>query len=331
MIIDIHAHVIPRELLCEAAPDEAWRPRIYRGVNGRQMIELGGRAIDAALREFVDVERILAEQDAAGVDLVVLSPFTSLLNYQMDAAEAQRTSRLQNESIARLAHEYPERIAGMGTVPLQDASVAAREAEYIVNNLQMGAIEVGTNVNGAYLGDEKFLPFWEAVAALDVLVFIHPIAGIGGPLMRNYYLGNLYGNPAETGATAADIILSGLLERFPTLKILLAHGGGVLPAIIGRMDHGYAMRAEPRAKIPQTPSTYFKRLHFDTLTHSAELLQHLIGVVGADHILLGSDYPFDMGTEQPREIVEGLDLTREKRDAILGGNASKLLRMDARG
>ncbi|MCA1554812.1 MAG: amidohydrolase, partial [Chloroflexi bacterium] len=276
-------------------------------------------------------ERILVEQDASGIDRVVLSPFTSLLNYQLSTDEAQRTSRLYNESIARLTHDYPERIAGMGTVPLQNAQLAAREAAHTVNNLHMRAIEVGTNVNGMYLGDETFLPFWEAAAALDALVFIHPITGIGGPLMRKYYLGNLYGNPAETGATAADIIFSGVLERFPTLKILLAHGGGVLPSIIGRMDHGYAMRAEPRAKISQPPSTYFKRLYFDTITHSAELLQHLIRVVGAEHVLLGSDYPFDMGTEQPRAIVEGLDLTREQREAILGGNASKLLRMDARG
>ena len=333
MIIDIHAHVIPREVLRETAPNEAWRPRVYRDALGQQMVELDGRTFDAAVREFVNVEGILAAQDASGIERVVLSPppFTSLFNYQISAREAQRSSRLQNESIARLVHDYPQRIAGMGTVPLQDAQFAAREAAYIVNDLQLHAIEVGTNVNGLYLGDEQLLPFWEAAAALGALVFIHPIAGIGGPLMRRYYLGNLYGNPAETGATAADIIFSGVLERFPSLKILLAHGGGVLPSIIGRMDHGYRVRAEPRARISQPPSTYFKQFYFDTLTHSAQVLQQLISTVGADHILLGSDYPFDMGSEQPRSIVEQLDLTGEQRDAILGRNAAHLLNMDAQG
>jgi aminocarboxymuconate-semialdehyde decarboxylase len=186
-------------------------------------------------------------------------------------------------------------------------------------------------VNGLYLGDEQFLPFWEAAAALGALVFIHPIAGIGGPLMRKYYLGNLLGNPAETGATAADIILSGVLERFPLLRILLAHGGGVLPSIIGRMDRGYKVRAEPRARISQPPGTYFKQFYFDTLTHSAQALQHLLSLVGAAHILLGSDYPFDMGAEQPRAIVDQLALTKEQYEAIAGGNARLLLKIDTNG
>ncbi len=327
MVIDIHAHIIPREVLREAHPAETWRPHVYRDERGRQLIEMDGRIVDAAVREFVDVERILAEQDAANIDLVVLSPYTSLFNYAMPADEGQRTCRLQNESIARLAQAYPRRIAGMGMVPLQDARLAAQEAEYIVEDLALRAIEVGTHVNGMYLGDERLLPFWEAAAALDALVFIHPIPGIGGPLMRKYYLGNLFGNPAETGATAADLIMSGVLERFPSLKILLAHGGGVLPYIIGRLDHGYEARPEPQTKISRVPSTYLRQFYFDTITHSAEALRFLIDLVGSDHVLLGSDYPFDMGDARPRNVVAHLRLPPEQRQAICGATAARLLQL----
>ncbi|MDE3090384.1 MAG: amidohydrolase, partial [Chloroflexota bacterium] len=157
--------------------------------------------------------------------------------------------------------------------------------------------------------------------------FVHPVEGIGGAMMRQYYLWNLYGNPSETGLTAASLILSGTLERFPSLKICLAHGGGTLPYIIGRLDRGFQMRPEAKAKIARPPSTYLRQFYFDTITHSAEALRYLIQLVGAEQVLLGSDYPFDMGDERPRDRVDALDLPAAQANAILGENAARLLRI----
>ena len=329
MNIDIHAHIILPEVLREVDPTDAWRPRVFRDEQGRQKVEHGGKVAGSAPREFVDIERILAEQQAAAVDLVVLSPWTSLLNYDLSAEECRRTCRLQNDALARRVRDHPRHVAGMGIVPLPDPHLAAQEAEYIVRDLGLPAIEVGTNVNGTYLGDEKLLPFWERVAALDIFVFVHPVSGIGGPMMRQYELWNLFGNPSETGLTTASLIFGGVLERFPSLKICMAHGGGVLPYIIGRLDRGYQVRpAAKESKITRPPSTYLRQLYFDTITHSAEALRYLVQVVGADHVLLGSDYPFDMGYERPRDLVDRLGLSADQSNAILGATAAQLLKIE---
>src|SRR5574341_137726 len=291
MLIDIHAHYIPPEVLRERNPGESWRPRVYRDEQRRQIIEHGGTVLSSAPRDISDIDRILAEQKTAQVDVVALSPWSSLFNYNLDAEECLRACRLQNESIARRVREHADHLAGFGIVPLQDANLAVKEAEHIVRNLGMRGIEIGSNINGKYLGDERFLPFWEAVADLDTFVFIHPVPGIGGPLMQQYELGNLFGNPSETGLTAASLIFNGVLERFPSLKICLAHGGGTLPYIIGRFDRGWQVRpAAKNAKITHSPSFYLKQFYFDTITFSAGALRCLIGVVGIDHILLGTDY-----------------------------------------
>ncbi|MBI5879143.1 MAG: amidohydrolase [Chloroflexi bacterium] len=329
MILDMHAHVIPPEALREVNPAEEWRPRVFRDEQGKQKVDHGGVVIGAATREFVHIDRILAEQRPAGVDVIALSPWTSLFNYERSTDDALRSGRLQNEAIARYVRDYPQQVAGYGTVPLQYPALAAREAAHVVKQLGLNGIEIGTNVNGVYLGDEKLLPFWEAVAALDTFVFVHPVPGVGGPLMRQYDLGNLYGNPAENGLTTASLIFGGVLERFPSLKICIAHGGGVLPYIIGRLDQGYRARARSKTIITRLPSEYLRMLYFDTITHSAEALRYLIAVVGADHVLLGSDYPFDMGYERPAELVNSLNLPPAEAQAILGASAARLLKFSA--
>lgn len=331
MNIDVHAHIIVPEILREQNPAEAWRPRVFHDQQGRQKVDHAGKVIGSPVREFVHIDGILAEQDAAGIDVVALSPWSSLFNYNLPAEDCVRTCRMQNESLARLVDAHPDRLAGMGIVPLQDARLAAREAEHIVRELGLHAIEIGTNVNGTYLGNETLLPFWETVAALDVLVFVHPVSGVGGALMSQYYLWNMYGNPSETGLAAADLILSGTLERFPSLKILLSHGGGTLPSIIGRLDRGYQVRPEPKARITRPPGTFLRQFYFDTITHSTGALRYLLQLVGADHVLLGSDYPFDMGNERPQEVVAALGLPSQEAEAILGGTAAGLLGLEGKG
>lgn len=328
MNIDIHAHIIVPDITRPAAPQEAWRPNVV-WENNRQFVEFGGKRLSSAVREFVDIETILAEQDKAGVDKVVLTPWSSLFRYDADLEASVRANRLQNDAIARLVTKHPSQLAALGTVPLQNGPAAVAELKRAVTELGLRGVEVGTNINGVYLGDPQFRPFWAVAEELDALVEIHPVPGLGGPTNREYYLWNAFANPAETALTAAHMILSGLLEEHPRLKICLLHGGGHLPYQIGRLDRAYQVRPEARQKISAPPSTYLKKFYFDTITHSGPALSYLIDLVGADHVLLGSDYPFDMGYERPAELVKNLPtLNQADKAAILGGNARRLLNLE---
>lgn len=327
MNIDIHAHVIVPEITRDAAPGESWRPKVG-WENGRQFVEFGGRRLSSALREFTDMETILREQDKAGIDKLLLTPWSSLFRYDADLEASVQANRIQNNALARLVSEHQTRLAALGTVPMQDSDAAVAELKRAVNELGLLGVEIGTNVNGIYLGDPQFRPFWAAVEELGAFVEIHPVSGIGGPTKKEYYLWNAYANPAETALTAAHMILSGLLEEHPALKICLFHGGGHLPYQIGRLDRAYEMRPEARQKISVPPSTYLKKFYFDTVTHSGPALSYLIDLVGVEQVMLGSDYPFDMGYERPAELVENLpDLSLADKEAILGGNASRVLNL----
>jgi len=326
LIVDIHAHVIVAEVARRAAPHDKWRPQVT-WTEGHQLVDFGGRTINAARREFVDIEVILAQQDKIGVDTLVLTPWSALFRYDADLDISLAVNRIQNDALAKIAQEH-ERIAALGTVPLQDSAAAVAELKRTIEELGLPGVEIGTNVNGSYLGAAQLRPFWAAAAALGAFIMIHPVPGMGGPTMREYYLWNAFGNPAETALAASHMILSGLLDEFPNLKICLLHGGGYLPYQIGRLDRAYAVRPEVQAKLSAPPSSYFKRFYFDTVTHSAAALSYLIDLVGVEHVLLGSDYPFDMGYENPAHLVEELPgLNETERMAILGGNAQRVLNL----
>ncbi len=321
-VVDMHAHVIVTQV---TRAYEEWGPNVT-WENGRQIVDFGGRRINSALREFVAINQILDEQEEAGVDMVVLSPWSSLFRYAADAQDGLRTNRLQNDALAEIVSRHRPRVAAVGTVPLQDTGLAVQELERIMGQLGLAGVEIGSNVNGLYLGAPQFRPFWAAAEALGAVVEIHPVSGLGGPVKGEYYLWNAYANPAETALTAAHMILSGLLEEHPDLKIVLFHGGGHLPYQIGRLDRAYQMRPEAQSKISAPPSTYLKKCYFDTVTHSALALAFLIELVGAEKVMLGSDYPFDMGVEKPASALDqvpGLD--EGQRQAILSGNAARLL------
>src|SRR3990172_3591282 len=327
MIIDIHAHIIVPEILRDAKPAEEWRPRLV-WENGRQFVEYGPKRIGSALREFVTPETILDEMKKSGVDAVLLCPWVSLVRYESTPEESLAACQVQNDALAGLVKKYPKRVAALGMIPLQDVPLAIKELERLMK-FDLKGVEIGTHINGVYPGDVRFRPFWEACESLGVFVFFYPVGGGGRAGVGGRYMWEGVGDPLETTVAAGHLILSGVLEAYPRLKILLAHGGGALPYLHGRLDRGFRQRPEINKVISRPPTEYLKQFYFDTITHDPVILKSLVDFVGADHVLLGSDYPFDMGNENPVELVRSANLGTENEKKILGENASHLLDWEA--
>ena len=322
MTFDVHAHVIVPEITGE----EPWRPRVWRDDDGGQVVEMGGKQIRAAIQEFVDIAGILAAQDAAGVDRVLLCPWVPLLYYDAEPEEGLARARIQNEALAGIVRSHPERVDALGALPLQDPELAAEELGGLMGAGVLKGVELAASVRGVFLGDDRFEPFWEAAEATGALVFIHPTTrGFDSPAFQDYYLWNTVANPLETATTAAHMVVAGVMERHPKLRVLLAHGGGALLAVRGRMRHAHGFQPQARSRLGESPDDSLRRFYFDTLTHDEVLLRALIDYAGADHVLLGSDYPFDMGDARHVETVRALGLDPDVEARILSGNAEELL------
>jgi aminocarboxymuconate-semialdehyde decarboxylase len=288
---------------------------------------MGGKEIRAAIAEFVNIDDILTTQDEAGVERVLLCPWVPLLYYDADPDEGLARARIQNEALARLVRDHPNRVAALGALPLQDAALAAGELRALMDEGELSGVEVAASVRGVFLGDDRFEPFWEAAAATGALVFVHPTTrGFDSPAFQDYYLWNTVANPLETATTAAHMVVAGVMERHPELRVLLAHGGGALLAVRGRMRHAHGFQPQASARLRESPEDSIRRFYFDTLTHDDQLLRALIDYAGPDHVLLGSDYPFDMGDARHVDTVRALGLGPETEAAILAGNAERLLK-----
>jgi aminocarboxymuconate-semialdehyde decarboxylase len=319
---DVHAHVIVPEITGE----DDWRPRVWRDDGGDQVVELAGKQIRAAVQEFVDVDGILAAQDEAGVDRVLLCPWVPLLYYDAEPEDGLERARIQNEALAAVVRAHPDRIAALGAAPLQAPELATDEVRTLMGEGVLKGVEVAASVRGVFLGDDRFEPFWEAAEETGALVFIHPTTrGFDSPAFQDYYLWNTVANPLETATTAAHMVVAGVMERHPELRVLLAHGGGALLAVRGRMRHAHGFQPQARSRLGESPDDSLRRFYFDTLTHDEALLRALIDYAGADHVLLGSDYPFDMGDARHVETVRALGLDPEVEARILSGNAEELI------
>ena len=328
--VDVHAHVIVPELLRDAAPEESWRPALRRA-DGRRVVEFGGRKISSMINECVELDRILAAQERAGIDHVVLSPWVPLLFYDVEPQEALHRCRIQNDGLERMRRDRPYRVSVLGSVPLQDPPLAASELEALMASGAFAGVEITASVGGTYLGDPQFQPFWEAAERTGALVFIHPTtSGFIAGAFGDYYLHNLVGNPMETTLTAAHMVLSGVMERRPRLKVLLAHGGGAILALRGRLRHGHEAIGAAGAALTESPEAAIRRFMFDTVTHDPAVLRDLVRYVGAEQVLLGSDYPFDMADPHPVETVRRAALEEGDEAAVLSGNAERLLAIAVR-
>jgi aminocarboxymuconate-semialdehyde decarboxylase len=289
------------------------------------MILAGEVPIGPITPHYYNLDVRLRTMDAQGVAAHALSLMPPMVTWA-DNALGLRMARLVNDAMAEATRAHPDRFVGLATLPMQDPEAALAEAERAVSGLGCRGVYLGTNVRGKELSDPSFLPVFERIHALRVPIFLHPINVIGAQRLTHYYLHNLLGNPFDTAVAAANLIFSGLLDRFPKLNICLPHAGGALPYLIGRLNHGWKVRQECRG-LKKPPSSYLRRFTYDTISHAPESLNYLIKLVGADRVMMGSDYCFDMGYQRPVEVVTALNLSRNDQEKILSSNAKRLLRI----
>jgi aminocarboxymuconate-semialdehyde decarboxylase len=272
-----------------------------------------------------DLERRLQDMAASKVDVQVLSVCPQTFVYAQPPALAAAFARIQNEQLAKLVKARPDRFLAIGTLPMQAPKLAADELRHAVSKLGLRGAQIGSNVAGKNLDDPELEPVWATAAELDAFILLHPINVAGVDRLSSYYLNNLIGNPLDTTIAAACLVFSGVLERHPTLKICLSHGGGFVPYQAGRFLHGWHVRKEPKNKLPKPPTESLGRFYFDTIVHSKDVLEFLVGNAGVDRVLLGSDYPFDMGMPDGVLQVRGLPIPAGDQASILGGRAKALL------
>ncbi|TKA03127.1 amidohydrolase [Actinacidiphila oryziradicis] len=273
--------------------------------------------------KLTDVAARLDDLDAMGVAAQVVGPMP-MHHYWAGRELAGRLARTTNEAVAEHCAAAPDRLHGLGTVPLQHPRLAAAELSRAVTEYGLRGISVSTTVDGRELADPAHDPVWARAEELDALVFLHPWGCSLGERLATRYLGNTVGQPVETTVALSHLIFAGVLDRFPGLRLVVAHGGGYLPTYIGRSDHAWQVRPDARGcALP--PSGYLRRLWFDALVYTPQALRHLVDAVGADRIVLGTDYPFDMGVTDPVERLDAARLGPADHAAIAGGNAMELL------
>lgn len=326
MIIDVHAHAIPAS---------------FRSYVERQGADLGigviagdrgprlayGDRVTVPLRDDLsDLDGRVAAMDRAGIDRQVTAGWIDLTGYELEGRAAIDYSRAHNDALMEEAARRPERFWTIGTIPLQDPAAAAAELERITDAGMKGA-EIATTVRGERLHRAGLDAVWEVAADRGAFILLHPMTPLTGVDLSDYFMENMVGRPAETTITLAGLVLEGVFERFPTLRLCAVHGGGFAPFQIGRLDRGFAQKPGlVGASISKTPLEYLRSVYVDTVVHEPQVLRFLIDLLGADHILLGTDHPFEMGDDDPLATIRATPgITDDEVAAISGGNAAALL------
>lgn len=323
--VDIHSHVaVPQA----GAFVQQFAGRIDPGLHTYQSAETAAvnAKQDGDLKSrltFFD-ER-LKDLDAMGVDMQAIKPPPGQCYYTLPVDAAVKAAQIVNDGLAEFVARKPDRFVGLGTVPLNDGAEAAKELERAVTTLGFKGVQILTNVAGREISEPAYAPFWKKAEELGALVVIHPNGFTHGECFRRFYFNNVIGNPLETTIALHNLIFDGVLERHPNLKILAVHGGGYLGAYWGRIDHVWGARSDTHT-LPKPPTHYLKKIYFDTVVFSYKQLATLVETYGADHVVMGTDYPFDMADYDPVghvASVEGFDAATIA--AVAGGNAKRLL------
>jgi len=327
-VIDAHGHLLVPAVgpLVADHPAEAADAAAERASFSAASMAVNQAQIQRAWPQLTDVGRRLADLAEMGVDVQVVGPMP-MHRYWAEPDLAARLAAVTNEAVAAHCADSEGRLVGLGTIPLQHPDLAVRVLERAMGELGLAGVSVSTNVDGRELADMAFDPVWEAAAGLGAVIFIHPWGCSLGSRLSTNYLGNTFGQPAETALALSRLIFDGTLDRHPGLKLLAAHGGGFLPTYVGRSDHAWESRPDARG-CARRPSEYLRLIWYDALVYTPRALRHLVDAVGADKVVLGTDYPFDMGVTDPVARAMAAGLPGADLIAILGGNAASLLGLD---
>ncbi|MGW9404099.1 amidohydrolase family protein [Arthrobacter sp. NPDC055585] len=339
-VVDVHAHVVLpalQQFVIEAAPAEfAAAQELDARRQGPESLENSGIMIRERWPQLVDLSRRLADMAAAGIDVQLVSPSPSHYYYFADPGVGAEIARRANTAMMELVESAPNRLAGLGLVPLQHPGLMVAALEHAVQDCGLLGVEIGSyapgpgtaseqrqNAGTVELSDARLEPFWARAEELGAIIFLHPFGCSLDERLDRFYLANTVSQPTENAVALSHLIFAGVLDRYPRLKLVAAHAGGYLPTTLGRSDRAWKVRPEARG-CAAPPSSYMKRMWFDSLTHSPAELEALVRIAGTDRILLGSDYPFDMGTEDPVGEVRAAGLTGPGELMILAGNAADL-------
>ena len=324
-VVDVHAHLAVPEADALVADTDGFRleAAAERAAHAPRSLELNRAQLTRLSESLTVVERRLADMDAAGIDVQLVGPMP-MHHYWADARLARRLARTTNEAVAAHCASAPRRLVGLGTLPLRHPELAVSELDNVMTELGLGGVSVATDVSGRELSDRCHDPVWERAEELGAVVFVHPWGCTLGPRLAAHYLGNTVGQPVETTVALSHLIFSGVLDRFPALKICAAHGGGYLPSYIGRSDHAWQVRPDARGCL-RPPSEYLRQMWFDSLVYTPAGLEHLVAAVGADRVVLGTDYPFDMGVGDPLARLDATALDTATRAAVRSTNAQAML------
>ncbi|HEX6280112.1 MAG TPA: amidohydrolase family protein [Pyrinomonadaceae bacterium] len=328
--IDVHTHILPKDI-----PN--WKDKFgyggfialdhYKPCAARMVRDDGKQFRDIDENCWEPVRRI-DEMDAAGIGVQVLSTVPVMFSYWTAPADGLEISKFLNDHIADVATEYPLRFVGLGTVPMQDPKLAIKELERC-KQIGLVGVEIGTNVNQLNLSEPQFFDFFVACAESGMAVFVHPWEMMGEADMEKYWLPWLVGMPAEVSRAICSLIFSGVLEKLPNLRICFAHGGGSFPATIGRIDHGFNVRPDLFPDNPHSPRKYLSRMYFDSLVHEPAKLDYLVKLVGADQVMLGTDYPFPLGELEPGRLIESMPYDDSIKQMLFNGAALNWLDLNA--
>ena len=331
MRIDIHTHILPKEWpdLKKKYGYGGWIHLDHHKTGCARMMkdsqffrEVGSNLWDPEIR--------CNEYDTFGIDVQVLSTVPVMFSYWAKPEHALDLSKLLNDHIASIIDDKPGRFIGLGTLPMQDPSLAVSELERCVKELGLSGVQIGTNINGLNLNDDSLFEVFESAESLNTAIFIHPWYMMGEKEINQYWLPWLVGMPAETSRAICSMIFGGVFERLPNLRVAFAHGGGAFPATIGRIDHGFNVRPDLCAiNNDKLPSTYLGKFWVDSLVHDRTALSYLISKIGMEKIALGTDYPFPLGELQPGSLINKMnDLSADNRDMLFSRNALNWLGID---
>ncbi len=326
--IDIHAHYYPQSFFDVFIEDgKRFGTEFHKTDEGFTYKSPVGNQPVLPMK-FIDLKLRIADMDQQGIGVQAVS-LTSPMVYWGDEDFSHKLSRAWNDGASAAHQQYPDRIVSLMILPMLYPDRAIDELNRASKLPGMRGVYMGTHIDDTHdLDDPLFAPIYSRIEALDLPVFLHPLQGFGGARMQPYYLSNLLGNPYDTAIAACKLIIGGVMDRHPKLQVCLPHGGGALPILIGRVDHGYRVRAEvKKMNLPKPPSEYLSRFTYDTIVHSKPIMEFLVQQVGAERVMVGSDYCFDMGYDRPLQFLEQINLTSAHRKMILGGNASRILKL----